>query len=54
MGLFAVFPLLIVAFYLAILAGIFYLIYTWVTKFIQLRQEQNDLLREIIKKMSDK
>jgi len=37
--------------YLAVLAGIIYLIYTWVTKFIQLKQEQNDLLREIIKKM---
>lgn len=44
-------PLFLVLGYLAILVGLFYLIYTWVNKFISLRQEQNDLLREIIKKM---
>jgi ABC-type multidrug transport system fused ATPase/permease subunit len=48
MGLFAFLPILIIGvFYLAIVAGIFFLIYTWVNKFITLRQEQNDLLREI-------
>jgi len=51
MGLFAIFPLLIVLVYLTIIFGILYLIYTWVSKFIELRQEQNNLLREIIKKM---
>ncbi|EPR66414.1 hypothetical protein ADICYQ_4548 [Cyclobacterium qasimii M12-11B] len=38
-------------FYLAIIIGVFYLIYTWVNKFISLKKEQNDLLREIVKKM---
>lgn len=47
-------PLLIFPVYLAILAGIFYLIYTWVNKFLVLKQEQNDLLREIIKQMDNK
>ena len=51
MGLFAIFPFLFILFYLAILASIFYLFYTWVQKFIALKQEHNDLLREIIKKM---
>ena len=54
MGMLTFLPLLVLLIYLAILAGIFYLIYTWVNKFIVLRQEQNDLLREIIKKMGDK
>lgn len=55
MGLFAFFPVLfLMFFYFAILAGLFYLVYTWVNKFITLRQEQNDLLREIIKKMDNK
>ena len=54
MGYFAIFPILIIFIYLAILAAIFYLIYTWVNKFIVLRQEQNELLREIIKKMDPK
>ena len=55
MGLFAFLPVLIIGvFYLAIVAGLFILIYTWVNKFISLRQEQNDLLREIIKKMDQK
>ena len=38
-------------FYLSIVIGAFYLIYTWVNKFISLKKEQNDLLREIVKKM---
>ncbi|WP_339925500.1 hypothetical protein [uncultured Cyclobacterium sp.] len=38
-------------FYFAIIIGVFYLIYTWVNKFISLKKEQNDLLREIVKKM---
>jgi hypothetical protein len=55
MGLFAFLPILIICvFYLAIIAGLFFLIYTWVNKFITLRQEQNDLLREIIKKMDNR
>jgi len=54
MGIFTFFPILIVIVYLAILFGIFYLIYKWVNKFIALRQEQNDLLREIINKMGNK
>ena len=40
--------------YLAITFGILYLIYRWVNKFISLKQEQNDLLREIINKMESK
>lgn len=53
MGLFAVLPFFIIFFYIAILGVILFLIYTWVNKFIVLRQEQNDLLREIIKKMDN-
>jgi len=44
-------PFLIGFVYLAIFVGVLYLIHTWVTKFIRLKQEYNDLLREIIKKM---
>jgi len=51
MGIFTILPLLIGIVYLGIIFGILYLIYTWVSKFIDLKQEQNDLLREIIKKM---
>jgi len=51
MGLLTFLPLLLVIVYLAVLAAIFYLIYNWVNKFIVLRQEQNELLREIVKKM---
>lgn len=48
-------PILISAIiYLSILFGILYLIYSWVNKFIALKQEQNDLLREIIRKMDSK
>lgn len=48
-------PSLIIIFvYLAIIAGSLYLIYHWVTKSIRLKQEHNDLLREIIKRMDNK
>ena len=49
-----IFPMLFGIIYLTIVFGIIYLIYTWVNKFISLKQEHNDLLREIIKKMADK
>ena len=48
------FPFLIIIIYLGIIFGILYLIYTWVNKFIVLKQEHNDLLREIIKRMDIK
>lgn len=54
MSVFTFFPFLIIIIYLAILFGVLYLIYKWVNKFISLRQEQNDLLREIINKMGNK
>jgi len=54
MSIFTFFPLLIGIVYLAVIVGIFYLIYKWVNKFILLKQEQNDLLREIIMKMGTK
>jgi hypothetical protein len=38
----------------AILAVIFFIIIQWVKTFIDLRKEQNELLREIIKKMDNK
>ena len=40
--------------YLAIIFGVLYLIYTWVNKFISLKQEQNEILREIAKKLESK
>ena len=48
------FPFLFIIIYLAIIGSVFYLIYTWVNKFISLNQEHNDLLREIIKRMYNK
>jgi len=47
-------PMLVGIVYLTVIFGILYLIYTWVNKFILLKQEHNDLLREIIKKMDIK
>jgi len=49
--LITIIPILI---YLAIITGIIILIYSWVTRFIRLKEEQNDLLREIIKKMDSR
>ncbi len=54
MNAFTLFPIVIIFFYLAFIIGILYLIYTWVNKFISLRQEQNELLKEIVRKMENK
>ena len=51
---FAFLRFIIFLFYLTIIAVVFFLIYTWVNKFISLKQEQNDLLKEIIKKLDNK
>jgi hypothetical protein len=53
-SMYSIIAILNIALYLAIIAGVFYLIYTWVNKFLALKKEQNDLLREIIKKLGDK
>jgi len=44
------FPIL----YIIVVLGFLFLIYKWVTKFIALKQEQNDLLREYLNKMDSK
>ena len=51
---FAFLQFIIFLFYLTIIGVVFFLIYTWVNKFISLKQEQNDLLKEIIKKLDNK
>ncbi len=54
-GLFALAPMLIIVFiYLAILVGIIVFIVVTVNKFLHLKREHNDLLREIINKMDKK
>ncbi|SFB88695.1 hypothetical protein SAMN04489722_101181 [Algibacter lectus] len=50
----SVFPFLFFIVYLAVIFGILYLIYKWVTTFINLKREQNDILREISNKMGSK
>ncbi|MBV6429586.1 MAG: hypothetical protein KIPDCIKN_04146 [Haliscomenobacter sp.] len=47
-------PILMIIVYLAIIIGLFYLIYRWVSTIISLKREHNDLLREIIKKLENK
>jgi len=52
--IFSFVPILILCVYLTVIFGVFYFIYKWVTAFISLKQEHNDLLREILKKMESK
>jgi hypothetical protein len=53
-SMYSIFAILITIFYLTIIGVVVYFVYTWVNKFISLKQEQNDLLKEIIKKMENK
>jgi len=48
MNLFSIIPFFFVFFYMVIFFLVLFIIYRWVNKFISLRQEQNDLLRQII------
>jgi len=52
--MYSIFAFLVVIFYLTVIGCVLYLVYTWVNKFISLKEEQNDLLREIIKRMENK
>lgn len=54
MGIFAFFPILVAFCYFALILVIINFIYKWANKFLILKQEHNDLLREIIKKMDRK
>lgn len=51
---FGIFPILVLAFYLTLIGGIIYFVYKWVTIIISLKQEHNELLKEILKKMDKK
>jgi hypothetical protein len=45
-------PLLIGLVYLAIFVLIIYFVFQWVTKIIRLKEEQNQILREILLKLN--
>jgi len=47
-------PIVLGIIWLTIVLCLLNVVYTWVQKFIALKQEHNDLLREIIKKMDSK
>jgi NADH:ubiquinone oxidoreductase subunit K len=46
--------LIVSAAYIAIIIGIIYFIYRRMKKVLVLKQEQNDLLRELVKKMDNR
>jgi hypothetical protein len=43
-----------ILFYIALIAGIFYFIYNWVMRYFKLKEEQNQILREISDKLGHK
>lgn len=50
----SVFAIISVLLYLFFIVAAVYFIFKWVNKFIALKEEQNDLLREVVKKMDNK
>ena len=44
-------PILLGLIYMAVFVLIVYFVYKWVTKIIRLKEEQNQILREIIQKL---
>lgn len=50
----SVFAIISVLLYLFFIVAAVYFIFKWVNKFIALKEEQNDLLREVVKKMGNK
>ena len=51
MSFFPFLSILIGIIYIAIIFGVLYLVYSWVNRVISLKQEHNELLKEIIRKM---
>jgi hypothetical protein len=51
MSVFSFLPVLFILLQFVIVGVVVYFIYKWVNRFFFLKQEQNDLLREIAKKM---
>ncbi len=54
MTVFSYLPFFIYIIYIVLVLGFILLIYKWGTKFISIKQEQNDLLREYLNKMDSK
>jgi len=54
MAIFAFFPILVSLCYFAIILVIINFLYKWANRFLILKQEHNELLKEIINKMDNK
>lgn len=48
----SIIPVLVIIFVLGILLSMLYLLNSWVNKYLNLKKEQNELLREIANKMN--
>lgn len=48
----SIIPVLVIIFVLSILLSMLYLLNSWVKKYLDLKKEQNELLREIANKMN--
>lgn len=53
MNLFPFIPMFFVLIYVAVFFLILFIIYRWVNKFISLKQEHNDLLRQIVEHLKN-
>lgn len=53
MNFFPLLPMFFILIYLGIFFLILFIIYRWVNKFISLKQEQNDLLRQIVEHLKN-
>ncbi len=54
MNILTLIPFVLIIIYVSIVVGLLYVFYTWVNRFIDLKQEHNNLLKEIIEKMDYK
>ena len=54
MSLFPFFSVVMIIIYFAIIFTVLFLIYKWINRIISLKQEHNELLREIIKNLKTK
>ncbi len=52
--MFSLIAIVYVLFYLTVLGGILFLIYSWVMRYFKLKEEQNQILREISDKLDSK
>lgn len=51
--MFSVWPIMVICIQLSLVGGLLYLIHTWVNRSINVRKEQNEILKALVDKLGN-